>query len=142
MNAIKVGRVAPGDVPASAKPLDWSLLDQAPLMTSSQSTVVGQKRKLEPSSSAPSTQVATSQIIDLEDSDDEFGPTPSEEIPKDEHYVDLNSQVVGVQYYKGAETIVSLYIHFAHCIVGLVGHNEQVNLIREPHNKYDKYVRF
>ncbi|KAF9518097.1 hypothetical protein BS47DRAFT_1359131 [Hydnum rufescens UP504] len=120
MTAIKAGRVAPGDIPASAKPLDWSLLDQTPV-TSSQSTVVGQKRKSETSSSAPSTQVAVSQTIDLDDSEDEFGVVPAEEVPKDEHYIDLNSQVVGVQYYKG-----------------LVGHNEQVNLVREPHNIYDK----
>ena len=115
MTAIKAGRVAPGDVPASAKPLDWSLLDQTPV-TSSQSTVVGQKRKSEPSSSAPSTQVAASQIIDLDDSEDEFGVAPVEEVAKDEHYIDLNSQVVGVQYYKGAEAVPSPHISWAYTV--------------------------
>lgn len=46
-----------------------------------------------------------------------------EEEPRDELYCVLNSKIVGVQYY-----------------TGMVGPGEEVNLIREPHNKYDRHV--
>lgn len=40
-----------------------------------------------------------------------------------EHYITLRANVVGLQYYKG-----------------LVGPNEAVLLVREPHNKFDPCV--
>lgn len=46
-----------------------------------------------------------------------------EEEPRDELYCVLNSKIVGVQYY-----------------TGMVGPGEEVNLIREPHNKYDRHA--
>ncbi len=46
---------------------------------------------------------------------------PIEELPKDEHYIDVTAKVVGLQYYNG-----------------LVGDGEQVNLVRESSNTFDK----
>lgn len=135
-NAISVGHVAPEDVPASAKPLDWSQIhaanaiktdikhkcaeDLAPEPSnSSQPTPSssGQKRKADvlylsqstPSSSQTLTspQPAASQTtVVIEDSDDEFDIAPITEVPKDDHYLDYRAAIVGVQYYKGERQLI------------------------------------
>ena len=60
----------------------------------------------------------------------------------DELYCTVSSSVVGIQYYKGA----CLYCLMFHgpvtmvCMAGLVDAGEQVRLIREPQNKYDRWA--
>ena len=135
-NAMNVGHVALEDVPASAKPLDWSQIhpanavkadierkraeDLAPEPSnSSQPTPSssGQKRKADvlylskstPSSSQTltSSQPAASQTtVVIEDSDDEFDVAPVTEVPKDDHYLDYRAAIVGVQYYKGERQLL------------------------------------
>ncbi|KDQ18333.1 hypothetical protein BOTBODRAFT_184989 [Botryobasidium botryosum FD-172 SS1] len=138
--AIKSGKINPADVPASAKPIDFSHLDGV-RATSSQSssqevytqigapsTSTGQKRSYEqlqtpPQSSQPaqSSQAPQSSQI-IVDSDEEYWNDEVIELePMNEHYIRLVTNVVGVQYY-----------------TGLVGPGEEVILVREPHNKYDK----
>ena len=56
----------------------------------------------------------------LEEEDVEDFP---EEESRDELYVMLKTNVVGIQYYKG-----------------LVGPGEEVLLVRQPHNQYDRSV--
>ncbi|KZT00465.1 uncharacterized protein LAESUDRAFT_553779 [Laetiporus sulphureus 93-53] len=63
------------------------------------------------------TQNPASQTIEDEQDDD----VVEIEDPKDELYCTLKTSIVGVQYYKG-----------------LVGPGEQVRLVREPNNKYDR----
>ncbi|KAF8342156.1 SNF2 family N-terminal domain-containing protein [Cantharellus anzutake] len=112
MTAVRALRVDPSDVPASARPLDWSDFDNRTSQPQSSSQVgVGQKRKFEASIHGSSqtqptssqTAVQSSQIMDLDDSDDDLG------------------WVVGLQYYNG-----------------LVGDGEQVSLVREPTNEFDR----
>lgn len=92
--------MARADVPATARPLDWSQgpPPSNPVAAPSGSQTTGQKRKIDapessqtnmPSSSAPHPQ---SQVTDLADSDEEFGNDPIE-IAADELYLGLETQV-------------------------------------------------
>ena len=61
----------------------------------------------------------------------------------DELYGHLSSNVVGVQYYKGeCLSPPARYTRVAYrdCMLGLVDVGEQVRLIREPNNRYDRYM--
>jgi SWI/SNF-related matrix-associated actin-dependent regulator of chromatin subfamily A3 len=59
----------------------------------------------------------------------------------DELYCTISSSVVGIQYYKGASCTISFREPVTLvCITGLVDAGEQVRLIREPQNKYDRWV--
>ncbi|GBE78013.1 hypothetical protein SCP_0108950 [Sparassis crispa] len=62
------------------------------------------------------SQQVSSEVIEIEDDEEVV-----EEEPKDELYCMMKTSIVGVQYYKG-----------------LVGPGEEVRLVREPHNKYDR----
>lgn len=64
---------------------------------------------------------------------------PEEEV-KDEIYCNLNTNVVGIQYYKGMFG-TSIKCDFLNALSGLVGPGEEVLLVREPHNPYDRYLR-
>lgn len=81
----------------------------------------GQKRKADvlsagpPSSSQPSSSQTTARTVSfsasqpaasqativIEDSDDEFDVPPIEIVPKDDHYIDFRTVIVGIQYYTG-----------------------------------------
>ena len=65
---------------------------------------------------------------------------PLEEESRDELYVMLKTSIVGVQYYHGTiSTVVALLLaNPGH--LGLVAPGEEVLLVREPRNRYDRYV--
>ncbi|TFK26482.1 hypothetical protein FA15DRAFT_667364 [Coprinopsis marcescibilis] len=107
--AVTLRRVAPEDIPATAK--------VAPRVTIAPTPVAGQKRKAADMSMARTQEVVprgTALSLDAEDCEEE------EDIP-DELYCVLKTSVVGIQYYKG-----------------MVGPGEQVLIVREPHNQYDR----
>jgi SWI/SNF-related matrix-associated actin-dependent regulator of chromatin subfamily A3 len=58
----------------------------------------------------------------------------------DELYCTISSSVVGIQYYKGVFCTISFREPDTNGITGLVDAGEQVRLIREPQNKYDRWV--
>ncbi|OCH84706.1 hypothetical protein OBBRIDRAFT_891624 [Obba rivulosa] len=113
--AVGLRRIDPADVPENAKPL--VIPGSA---TASPAPSQGQrKRKAEepiPSSSRRSQPRPSQGAIELDDEED----TPEEE-SVDELYVVLKTSIVGVQYYKG-----------------MVGAGEEVRLVRQPDNKYDR----
>ncbi|PCH43964.1 hypothetical protein WOLCODRAFT_133049 [Wolfiporia cocos MD-104 SS10] len=145
--AVGLRHIDPADVPESAKAQAQSqpstaISDSTGVMMSSQpsepSSAPGpsqKKRKAtSETSAAPSQPVAVSrtvpsqhihslthltpsQIVEEEDTEN----IPEVEDVKDELIVTLGTKVVGVQYYKG-----------------LVGVGEEVRLVREPHNNYDR----
>ncbi|CDO69292.1 hypothetical protein BN946_scf184976.g11 [Trametes cinnabarina] len=137
--AVGLRRVDPADIPPTAKAQDSAFstpgpsqrkrkfryeasLSQGSPPTSSQSFVPP------PSSSQPSLSQPLRRISGLSPGipysqryqEEEVEDIPEEE-SRDELYVMLKTNVVGVQYYKG-----------------LVGPGEEVILQREPHNKYDR----
>ena len=66
---------------------------------------------------------------------------PDEE-SRDELYVMLNTAIVGVQYYKGMNGHLQ-WVRFVmtyEWVLGLVGAGEEVILVRQPQNQYDRYV--
>ncbi|KAF9222676.1 hypothetical protein BS17DRAFT_708165 [Gyrodon lividus] len=138
--AIATQRVDPADIPASAKVVAPLVTTVTPSPVPSQSAVASsgligeKKRKLafELSESFASTSqrsaprasaapVGARRLTSsaLYDEDEEVMIVEPE--PVDELYCVTNTSIVGVQYYKG-----------------LVGPGEEVRLIREPHNKYDR----
>lgn len=63
---------------------------------------------------------------------------PEEDEPPERLYTTLNTSVVGVQYYKGHWVMPLVVRHMLMPLVGLVGYGEQVKLVREPNNQYDR----
>ncbi|EKM54585.1 uncharacterized protein PHACADRAFT_197015 [Phanerochaete carnosa HHB-10118-sp] len=117
---IAAGRrhVDPEDVPESAKTASTSVASAA----APASTQL--KRKAENAPQAGPSQPSASQrpgtrTIRVDDDIEEV--VPDEEEAKDELYVTYRTNIVGVQYY-----------------AGLVGPGEEVRLIREPRNQYDR----
>ncbi|KAH9941011.1 SNF2 family N-terminal domain-containing protein [Amylocystis lapponica] len=118
--AVGLRRIDPSDVPDSAKV-------QAPPSASAPSAEVeapgpSQKKRKAAfeatyGSSQPLRRPTSSRPIEIEDDEEE----PVEEESRDEMYCMLKTNIVGVQYYKG-----------------LVGPGEEVRLVREPHNQYDR----
>ncbi|TDL17295.1 hypothetical protein BD410DRAFT_794458 [Rickenella mellea] len=138
LQAISVRRIDPSDIPESAKAVSMS---QANTASSNTQQSNGKKRKSDSDSTqvayAPGSSQASSSYggsamrpsqtggrasemsltqMEAEDVEDDV-----EEDAKDELYVMMNASIVGVQYYNG-----------------LVGPGEEVSLVREPHNKYDR----
>lgn len=63
---------------------------------------------------------------------------PEEDEPPEELYTTLSTSIVGVQYYKGymrQKIVVRLTLTLR---LGLVGYGEQVKLVREPTNPFDR----
>lgn len=156
--AISLRRVDARDVPASA---------QAPLVPVSSGSVSAsgpgpsqKKRKAafqaaygsqkpstaQPSQSQPSASTSqmgrnATQAIVVEDEVEEVVP---EDQPIDELYVTLRTSIVGVQYYKGMFSSRYVFGPFI-CrrlnqlwVIGLVGEGEEVRIVREPQNRYDR----
>ena len=73
----------------------------------------------------------------VNDEDDDVTQMEPEVI--DELYGTYKTNVVGVRYYKGACLYLNLFILLIRH-TGLVGAGEQVGLVREPTNQYDRYV--
>lgn len=93
----------------------------------------------QPSSSQPLRRISgppLSQIAQpVEEMDMEDEP---EEESRDELYVMLKTSIVGIQYYKGElRCIVPVALPYV-LNAGLVGRGEEVSLVREPHNRYDR----
>ncbi|KAJ7497415.1 SNF2 family N-terminal domain-containing protein [Mycena latifolia] len=107
--AISRRRVDPSDIPKN------QVLEQANM-----STGPSQKRRraeFEASASQPPSSSAPLPLAVVEEEEEEV----TEVEPADELYIAMKASVVGVQYYRG-----------------LVGPGEEVQLIREPHNQYDR----
>ncbi|KAI0344734.1 hypothetical protein BDW22DRAFT_1354880 [Trametopsis cervina] len=128
--AVGLRRVDPRDIPESAK---------APAASTSAASASAsgpgpsqKKRKAafeaaygsqptlpQPPGGTSATQgTSRAEAIMLDDDDEEVVP---DDQPIDELYVTLRTNIVGIQYYKG-----------------LVGEGEEVRLIREPTNRYDR----
>ncbi|KAG6378256.1 putative DNA repair protein rad5 [Boletus reticuloceps] len=132
--AIAVQCVDPADVPASTKvaappammPMPGSSM---PGPSSGAMAMVGQKRKYQADDMAASQSFGQSSFPNhngaqgargsFGEEDEEVATNEPE--PADELYCVLKTSIVGVQYYKG-----------------LVGPGEQVRLVREPNNRYDR----
>ena len=63
---------------------------------------------------------------------------PEEDEPPEELYTTLNTNIVGVQYYKGYMRQNIGFTTHINVRLGLVGYGEQVKLGREPSNQYDR----
>ncbi|KAJ3805975.1 SNF2 family N-terminal domain-containing protein, partial [Lentinula aff. lateritia] len=111
--ALATRRIAVTDIPVSARPI----IPPPPVLASSQKLTVVNPKKRKESSSIVTTTTSSSQRTEIDAAEDE----PMEEEVQDELIVSLNTQVVGIQYYKG-----------------LVGPGEEVILTREPSNRYDR----
>ncbi|KAL1741859.1 SNF2 family N-terminal domain-containing protein [Schizophyllum fasciatum] len=110
--AVRMRRVDPVDIPPSARAA------AAPPPT----TQPARKRKAPEEPSRPSISQATSSASGLSQRyEDEITEDNAPEEASDELYCVLSTGVVGIQYY-----------------TGLVGAGEEVQLIREPNNRYDR----
>ncbi len=140
--AVGLRRVDPVDVPESAQRIVAGLNNGASSSTSAAPAPTQKKRKAtfdaQPGPSQPrATQgPSASQLVE----DDEIEEIVPEEESRDELYVMLKTNIVGVQYYKGGRRMASCMLLLFIGFVGLVGPGEEVRLVREPTNKYDKYV--
>ncbi|KAF8520324.1 SNF2 family N-terminal domain-containing protein [Hysterangium stoloniferum] len=130
---VKAGRIGPPVVPplpsssqtSSSQILSSSQVSSSQIPSSQSSTsrptsnsqsASSRKRKAEmPSHSQALIQPTPIQSVDS----DEYFDNSQDEI-KDELYISMSASVVGLQYYKG-----------------MVGPGEEVQLVREPHNRYD-----
>ena len=125
-------QVDPSDIPASARIPTSS----PPGPTTASAPVLSQKKRKAAQSAAqmetsgsqtalpasqPVRSLTQTQARETEEEAERF--SAYEEEPRDELYCVLNSKIVGVQYY-----------------TGMVGPGEEVNLIREPYNKYDRHA--
>ncbi|OAX42534.1 hypothetical protein K503DRAFT_847742 [Rhizopogon vinicolor AM-OR11-026] len=123
--AIANQRVDPADIPLTAKAAASTASHVIP--STSQPPAPSQKKRKATFEQAahtnsqlkPAVPVTNRSIIHDVDDDDEV--TILEPDPIDELYCTLRTSIVGVQYYKG-----------------LVGPGEEVRILREPHNKYDR----
>lgn len=61
----------------------------------------------------------------------------SEEEGVDELHYTSNTSVVGIQYYSGMCLVIFMKCS-TEALVGMVGAGEQVRLVREPNNRYDR----
>ncbi|KAG1752940.1 SNF2 family N-terminal domain-containing protein [Suillus lakei] len=126
--AIANQRVDPADVPLTAKAATPAAAARVTPSTSQAPGPSRQKRKAVFEQAAPTSSQLSSvkpairttiRPIVYDDEDDEV--TIIEPDPVDVLYCSLNSSIVGVQYYGG-----------------LVGPGEEVRLLREPNNRYDR----
>lgn len=126
--AIVDQRVDPADVPLTAKVATPSAAHVTP--STSQTPALSQKKRKAAfeqaassnsrlSSGKPAVRTATRPIMHDDEDDDEV--TIIEHDSVDVLYCTLRTSIVGVQYYKG-----------------LVGPGEEVRLVREPQNQYDR----
>ena len=132
--------VDPVDVPATAKvaaPL--AVVYGAP-----SNGLAGQKRKYNLDVAETSRSLSQLSIPNAKgahglpgDEDDDAAFIEPE--PADELYCVLKSSIVGVQYYKGTYFGVSSQVSLFTRCAGFVGPGEQVSLVREPQNRYDRY---
>ncbi|GJE94457.1 SNF2 family N-terminal domain-containing protein [Phanerochaete sordida] len=114
--AVGKRRIDPADVPASAKP------PSAAAAPSTAPAGTQLKRKADDAPQAGPSQPVAAQRPGMRTIrvDDDIEIVQDEEV-KDELYVMYKTNIVGVQYYKG-----------------MVGPGEEVRLLREPHNQYDR----
>jgi SWI/SNF-related matrix-associated actin-dependent regulator of chromatin subfamily A3 len=61
-----------------------------------------------------------------------------EEEARDELYCMLNSKIVGVNYYTGLHSLYFISLCTDYSTIGLVGPREEIRLVREPRNHYDR----
>ncbi|TFK54077.1 hypothetical protein OE88DRAFT_1695204 [Heliocybe sulcata] len=121
--AVATRRIDPADIPASAKPPPThagpsaggpSQKKRKAALNASQAAA-GTYRAAAPGNATPrAVEIDLTQNEEIEDD-------ASEEESRDELYCTMSTSIVGVQYYKG-----------------LVGPGEEVRLVREPNNRYDR----
>ncbi|KAG5635503.1 hypothetical protein H0H81_011022 [Sphagnurus paluster] len=126
--AISLRRIDPSDIPdsAKAKVIPSTLTNERP---SQKKRKAEQERAMasQGGSSRPEATISSTSRLRptlptaSQLAEDEKVEEPPEEEVRDELYCTMNTNVVGIQYYKG-----------------LVGPGEEVMLIREPQNPYDK----
>lgn len=114
-----------------------------------QGSVVSSQRKRKQTFEPPTSQAplndrtvvgpsdGTHRLINDEDED----VTQTEPEVVDELYCTYKTNVVGVRYYTGVRLCSSQSLMLIKH-TGLVGAGEQVGLVREPTNKYDRYASF
>ncbi|KAJ6587041.1 SNF2 family N-terminal domain-containing protein [Mycena vulgaris] len=107
--AISRRRVDPSDIPRNPVP--------EPATANTGPSQKKRRAEFEASSSQPPSSSAPGPFAHVEEEEEEAAEV---ELP-DELYIAMKASVVGVQYYRG-----------------LVGPGEEVRLIREPHNQYDR----
>lgn len=130
------------DVPATAKVVNLPR-DDAPLPSQKKRKAAhlaeasSRGNVSQPSSSrSVGTQVSrptASQRVEEEALENEV----TEEDSVDELYTALRTDVVGIQYYTGP-SVFQCFKSSHDSSLGLVGPQEEVLLIREPHNKFDR----
>ena len=139
--AIANQRVDSSDIPLTAKAATSTTIHTSSF-TSQVPAPSQKKRKAVPEQVAHTTSTkpaVPATIRSNVDDDDEV--TIIEPDPIDELYCTLSTSIVGVQYYKGGCSRRFLaYTSIDVAIEGLVASGEEVRLIREPLNEYDRYV--
>lgn len=131
--AVGLKRVDPADVPPSARPTGSASASAAP-----PGTQLKRKADGAPVPGPSGTQQKT-RTVRIDDDIEEI--VPEQEEVKDELYVMMRTNVVGIQYYKGGCMRVCVKcVGWAKACAGLVGPGEEVRLVREPTNQYDRCV--
>lgn len=134
----------PADIPESAKLPSTARLDTiaAPVLSQKKRKATHEAVAGSSSQAAASrmSQPGTSQTAALREIEaEDYEANLYEEEQRDELYCVLNSKIVGVNYYKGPVSAPSFFfypIKFLHA--GLVGPGEEIRLVREPHNPFDR----
>ncbi|KZT19055.1 hypothetical protein NEOLEDRAFT_1142558 [Neolentinus lepideus HHB14362 ss-1] len=121
--AVAIRQIDPADIPASAKPSPATQAKSsggAPSQKKRRAAFEASQTATSSKSFVPSTSAVRTVGIDLTQNEELEDDAPDEE-SRDELYCTMGTSIVGVQYYKG-----------------LVGHGEEVRLVREPQNRYDR----
>jgi SWI/SNF-related matrix-associated actin-dependent regulator of chromatin subfamily A3 len=146
LKAIAIRQVDPSDIPETAKFADSMKEDGL-----SKSISGEKKRKTtsevttsppQPAAAPPTPAVAlhthplrrttkpqATEVIFIDDEPEEA---------KDELFCQMKTKIVGLQYYEGILIVVFIFNVLMSFFQGLVGSGEQVRLIRQPQNQYDR----
>lgn len=131
--AIQLRRIDPKDVPETAKPKHTQGIPQV------QASQNNKRKAAEEISKASTSRVSFAETssappLAVEATDDE----PPEKEVAEELYCTMQTSVVGVQYYEGMGIRTCPFCDLRPSCKGLVGPGEEVILVREPQNQYDK----
>lgn len=124
-------RIDPADIPASARAT-------APL---SSTNPTQRKRSAAQAGLHHSSQTHTQHTpgSSQHNAQESIEEEVQEEEARDELYCSLKTNVVGIQYYKGMAPLTCYWNSILESHIGLVGPGEEVLLVREPQNQYDRY---
>jgi len=136
--AISLRRVDPADIPYTARVNIPPSTIPVSAPTTAPATQMGQKRTSTQAGLTARPSVASAPSHSQANVEVEKEIT--EEEVRDELYCTMNTNVVGIQYYRGVFVCSSPLLVSNLVDLGLVGPGEEVLLVREPHNQYDRYV--